>query len=391
MELTMHKIADTRNTDPPSTLNKAAMRGLLAGFVLVAILAGAISAFGVYSSRLIQHDLDLIVNEHARHIELLRNMEQFAQLRTRLNYEILQSNDAFEIDEKTQEFSAAAGQFIVAREALMRLKLDEAESKLLIQQDTLALNVQQMLSQTIDLYVAGKHAEANELLLAHAIPQQIKLLAVTSELISYNQAKVEAIQRNTLQYNQQQQRILIVGGFLAILLSLAIGWRVWQIMHFLIAGLQDTQQSLAATIRTMEFQQLVMYEHTIVSIADTAGKIMSVNEKFCAISQYSIEELVGHDHNMLNSGYHSHEFFVKLWQTIAQGKIWQGNIRNKRKDGSFYWVASTIVPFLDEAEKPYQYVSMRSDITQLIEAEQLLRTQRDLLHGFTRRKVYSEQ
>jgi PAS domain S-box-containing protein len=377
MTRTMNNMPDASKVDSPSSISKAAMRGLLAGFILVAILAGAISVFGVYSSRLIQHDLDQIVNEHSRHVELLRNMEQLAQHRTRLNYEILQTNDAFELDEKIQEFSAAAGQFILAREKLMGLKLSKDETRLMTQHGVLAFNVQQLLGQTIELYIAGKHAAANNLLLTRAIPLQMKLLAITSELIVYNQTKIEAIQRTTLKNNQQQQRILIIGGFLAILLTLVIGWRVWQIMNTMIGGLQDTQKSLASTIRTMEFQQVAMYEHTIISIADTEGKIISVNEKFCSISQYSPDELIDQDHKMLNSGYHTPEFFVSLWQTIECGKIWQGNIRNRRKDGSFYWVASTIVPFLNETGMPYQYVSIRTDITQLIEAEQLLRTQRD--------------
>ena len=125
----------------------------------------------------------------------------------------------------------------------------------------------------------------------------------------------------------------------------------------------------------LEDYKFALNQSSIVDVSDSTGTIQYVNENFCRISGYSMEELKGRDHRILKSGYHSKEHYKDLWNTVASGKVWRAEVKNKAKDGSFYWVDSTIIPFLDDQGKPFQYITIRSDITKRKEAEtQILNT-----------------
>lgn len=134
--------------------------------------------------------------------------------------------------------------------------------------------------------------------------------------------------------------------------------------------LAGNKNRIEATVRELERQRFAIDQHAIVSLADLDGKIVYANNRFSIVSGHTQHELLGQDHKILNSGHHPDEFFKDMWETIKSGHVWQGDVKNKKKNGEYYWVRTTIVPFLDKSGKPYQYASIRTDITEQINAKE---------------------
>jgi len=154
-------------------------------------------------------------------------------------------------------------------------------------------------------------------------------------------------------------------------IALAVVWATASIIY----RLRRATVELGAVTREAHDAKYAIDQSAIVATTNTHGTITYVNDKFCEISKYSRAELLGQDHRILNSGYHPKEFIRDLWVTIANGRVWHGELRNRAKDGSIYWVDTTIVPFMDARGKPYQYMAIRYETTARKRQEEQLREQ----------------
>lgn len=152
-----------------------------------------------------------------------------------------------------------------------------------------------------------------------------------------------------------------------------------------VTAKKQAEKQLKNVLKELTYHKIALDEKAIVAIADHNGAINYFNYKFFQTYQYSYEEAIGQTFSLINSGYHPESFFKHLWSTISQGKVWGGEIRNKAKNGDYYWVDTTIVPFVDDQGKPFQYLSIMLDITErkLAEAKllELNQLQQAILDG----------
>ncbi len=141
-------------------------------------------------------------------------------------------------------------------------------------------------------------------------------------------------------------------------------------VHSRTKELQLSEQRSRNAIAELQLQKIALNEHAIVSITDVSGAMTYVNDRFCLISQYSKEELLGKSYAMLDAGIHPKEFFSHMEQVITRGEVWHEEVCNRARDGSLYWLDMTVVPFVDEFKKPYQYIAIRTDITSRKKSEE---------------------
>jgi PAS domain S-box-containing protein len=260
----------------------------------------------------------------------------------------------------------------------------QAEAELKQINDRLEMEVQKRTAELTDFIenaVVPMHWVTSDGQIAWANQAELDLLGYAKEeyigrsIVEFHADRpvidelLRQLSNNETVQNYQARLCCKDGSIRHVLIDSNVSWHNGEFAHTRcftrdVSEQQQVEQQLQETLRSLEFQKYALDRAAIVAITDAQGIITYVNEQFCQISQYAKAELIGQTHRIINSGYHSPEFFQELWQMIANGRVWQGEIKNRAKDGSFYWVETTIVPFLDETGKPFQYLAIRFDISE---------------------------
>lgn len=362
-------------------------RIIRAGFIAVMALIVGISLFAVLVLNQARTALDKIVYQEQLAMELQFRMLQASRERSVELYHIATAEDPFERDKHILRFGELGGRFGGARSELLKLDPDPQFRTLLDRQARQATVSMALLDEVIVLALDDRREDAASLLVSKAIPAQEAMMATINAML---ERQIAASHRKAEELQELQgwsAWLIAAAGAIVLLLAAAIARYVRLGMNGLVGEMSVTAHNLQEANRQLEYQQLATDQHNIVSIADTRGSIIYTNDKFCEISQYSRKELLGQNHSLLKSGVHPDSFYKDMWHTIAKGEIWKGEVCNRKKDGSLYWISTTIVPFLDENGRPYQFVSVRTDITDIKEAQQVLMRGRDELEQLVQERT----
>jgi len=347
-----------------------------------AIIALGLVLFALFSVLALNHTQQALVEVSHREQQALQSvlrMMDASRERLLILHSIHASRDPFEIDELVTRFYERGTEFAKAREAFVQLEVDPEDVELLTAQRQVAIEIVRLQDHIIDLVRAGEYQRAERLLIDEVQPRQSRMLQLLVDVLGIHTEQAYAQTLRMTRLSRQIYFTMLVFGVLGVAVIGVIAHLTIRYVSKTAAAMAQQAEQLRGSLKEIEFLKRATDEHNIVSIANAAGTITHVNDQFCRVSQYSPYELIGKNHRVLRSGVHEDAFYRDMWDTIAAGRIWKGEICNRRKDGGLYWVETTIVPFLDEEGLPYQYVSVRTDITRIKEAETvLLRSKEEL-------------
>lgn len=368
-------------------LHQSAGKVISVGFSAVIVLMLILAVATLLRIEHIQQSVRDISREKAQHAQLAHRMYDIARVRAYLLFSIAYTDDPFLADELSIRFKALANEFGQARQDFRKLRLSPEEEALVEKQRLAVVETVSRQEVLLDLVAAGKTTQAREVLIKQVLPAQENVLITLSQLIEMQDREMARASLAAEEDGRKAFLLLLIGTLVVTILSVRVAFQVRGNMAALIQNLTDKSEQLRLSLGDLEFQKQALDEHAIVSIADRQGRIVYVNDRFCEVSQYTRDELIGNDHRIVHSGQHPREFFQELWRTIASGKIWHGQVCNRRKDGALYWADTTILPVLDDSGRPCQYVSIRTEITAIKEAEALQKRGKEELEALVNQRT----
>lgn len=344
------------------------------GFALAILLISFISLFGLLRLQQAHDATRSIIDNEQVSVEMLFHMQQAARDRVILLYRLTTTAGALERKELLHQHQVLGEKFGELRHQMSSLSLVPAEKMLLEQLGLATAQNDSAQQKAIELIQRGDVVEAQRLLNQQALHAQGNVLAIINAFLEYEIIEARAQAQLSRERRRETNTLLLVSAIVGLVLIGLIARWLYRRMTTLIDDLSGSYQELTALKLAVDY-------HDIVSIADVHGRIIYANDKFCEISQYSREELIGQNHRLLKSGKHPDSVYEDMWATISSGKVWQGEVCNRKKGGDYYWVKTTIMPLLDEHSLPFQYISMRTEITQIKEAQQVLKRSHDELEA----------
>lgn len=352
-------------TDEQLDVKKTIQNGLALLSLTIIIMAGATLWIIIQLANFYKNEVN---TAHYQQYNL-HTMRVAARERALLSYAMISEKDPFEIDKQTMMIYKAGLKFSKARLELAESYLSDNEQRLLAKQGELAKRIIPIQNEVLEFVFNENNEVALKLISEKIIPNQVDLIKTLDELGLAIKKRTENI---IIKADSHTRASIIVLVSMIIFFILGATYILRQTVFrssLLFERLLETRKALQSTVHELSQQMETLDHHAIVSIADRQGNITYVNDKFCEVSGYNRDELVGKNHRLLKSDQHPKEFYQDIWNTISQGKIWKGDVCNQAKDKSYYWVESTISPFLDDRGIPYQYVSIRTDITHILKAK----------------------